>query len=952
MWGEVMSEIHVSVVDQVLKITKAPQLASGGVNEVKVIFDFCEKWNGFAKTALFYRDTEKLYYAVLDMDDTCVVPWEVCAADGAFFFAVFGEKGITRRTSNTVRYKVTKGIVASEFTPSDPTPEVYDQILALLAENNDATQGFITGASSTLEAVQKVAANLKDAVLYTKQTLTEAQKAQARENIGAVGTDDVCGTLNPDMFAGTDTEKIQACFNELSATGGIIAINRKYTLDNNITLTHNSDDSHLITMAGMGKNASIDCASFGFIADPSGNIGGIRFCDINLYGTGTLIDGNDIMRVFFDGCFLHGFKHIIYGTEHAQTMHFYNCQIRSTTDDMLMLADGSTGSFAGLAFDFKMSNCLVEWCYGLFNARRAWGCAITNNCIEGFPATPIVIRGLAAGLSICDNYFEANAGANSENPNIDFTSIAEGSTVTVQGNHFAEYTVCEAIKMPCKFDTGSLYIVGNHNNDPASYLLGIPDDADSLKGVFVFANSGRIKDDSKKLATRSIDDINTSLTYNEQKLTSNQQTQVRKNINSANIASEFVSQVAGEKITIDDVANDTLQNICVFGKSICDGVPTIESPANIKSSGDNGSVTLAVCGRNLFGGELLANAITNVNHSSVTKIDTAEGTVSFHWNGWDAESVIFDKFSEGKQYTIILRGNNSQSTDNPGTNLRIKYTDGTYESIHFDSSNPTTKFLTNESKTVEALVGAKYGGTTTLYYSDCGVFEGDISEAEFEPCALHTIDIPFANNFGGVPVASGGNYVDANGVQWLSDGIDCERGIFASKIEFVEYDGSNDEEWVYVEVDGYPTVEYAYVKLGERGSVVGDAVLCNRFSKAHSRITTANQQTGVCVYNHEKNGAIFVMRTGVSEVTDIDTLRTWLNEHPITIAFAKAKAVETPLPTEVLDMYKASKASVPYTTISANEDVGISVQYIPKTQAGQIITDLLQRVAALEAHTT
>ena len=131
-----MSEIHVSVTDQVMKLTQSPILASGGVNETKVVFTFCEKWDGFVKTALFYRDTEKVYYAILE-NDTCILPWEVYAENGTFFFTVFGDKDTTRRTAGVLRYKVGKGIVADDAMPSDPTPDVYDQIMALLAKNNE-----------------------------------------------------------------------------------------------------------------------------------------------------------------------------------------------------------------------------------------------------------------------------------------------------------------------------------------------------------------------------------------------------------------------------------------------------------------------------------------------------------------------------------------------------------------------------------------------------------------------------------------------------------------------------------------------------------------------------------------------------------------------------------------------------------------------------------------------
>jgi hypothetical protein len=141
MWGDGMSVIQVKCTDQVLKITSAPVLASGGVNEVKVEFDFCEKWDGYLKTALFYRDDGDIYYALLDSNDTCVVPWEVCYSDGTFYFSVFGDKDSVRRTSTTVKYKVKKGVVIESMIPSDPTPEVYDQIVSLV---NDYKPSVLT----------------------------------------------------------------------------------------------------------------------------------------------------------------------------------------------------------------------------------------------------------------------------------------------------------------------------------------------------------------------------------------------------------------------------------------------------------------------------------------------------------------------------------------------------------------------------------------------------------------------------------------------------------------------------------------------------------------------------------------------------------------------------------------------------------------------------------------
>jgi hypothetical protein len=189
--SEQMSQIHVKCTDQVVKIVKAPVIASGGLNEVSVVFDFCEKWDGFVKTALFYRDTENVYYAVLDDNDTCVVPWEVCYADGYFFFSVFGEKGSTRRTSNKNRYRVIEGAITEGFMPSEPTPDVYDQIIALVAETKDVAQSFrgeamgviheAAGIANTAaEAANAAAGNAQNAAANANEAKNAANEAAMR----------------------------------------------------------------------------------------------------------------------------------------------------------------------------------------------------------------------------------------------------------------------------------------------------------------------------------------------------------------------------------------------------------------------------------------------------------------------------------------------------------------------------------------------------------------------------------------------------------------------------------------------------------------------------------------------------------------------------------------------------------------------------------------------------
>ena len=172
--------IRVSCVDQVLKFVERPVLASGGLNEAVVVFDFCEKWNGFAKTCVFYRSEDELYHSILDDDGICVVPWEVYSEPGSFYFTIFGDKGEVRRTTNTLKYKAQKGLTGSDMIPSDPSPEVYDQILARMSETEEQIANAVKKyldeneieAGATAEEAAQIKKNKADIETLNREKLS------------------------------------------------------------------------------------------------------------------------------------------------------------------------------------------------------------------------------------------------------------------------------------------------------------------------------------------------------------------------------------------------------------------------------------------------------------------------------------------------------------------------------------------------------------------------------------------------------------------------------------------------------------------------------------------------------------------------------------------------------------------------------------------------------------
>lgn len=133
-----MSTIKVVCIDQTLAFNNTPVITSGGLKEDFISFTFCALWSGFTRTAVFWRNEKEVYHQTLDAEDRCQIPPEVTGEDGVIYFGVFGvnAKGV-QRTSEVLNYRIHKGAITTGTKPSDPTPDIYTQILARCQDVKD-----------------------------------------------------------------------------------------------------------------------------------------------------------------------------------------------------------------------------------------------------------------------------------------------------------------------------------------------------------------------------------------------------------------------------------------------------------------------------------------------------------------------------------------------------------------------------------------------------------------------------------------------------------------------------------------------------------------------------------------------------------------------------------------------------------------------------------------------
>lgn len=123
-----MTIIHLICDGRILKLVKNQIVTTGSENEDKIVFTFSDDWNGYKKTAVFQADGRS-YYVLLDEDNTATIPTEAIRERGKIKIGVFGVNDIAVKTSTLLQYMIVEGALSLENPISEPTPDIYTQLL-------------------------------------------------------------------------------------------------------------------------------------------------------------------------------------------------------------------------------------------------------------------------------------------------------------------------------------------------------------------------------------------------------------------------------------------------------------------------------------------------------------------------------------------------------------------------------------------------------------------------------------------------------------------------------------------------------------------------------------------------------------------------------------------------------------------------------------------------------
>ncbi len=350
--------------------------------------------------------------------------------------------------------------------------------------------------------------------------------------------------------------------------------------------------------------------------------------------------------------------------------------------------------------------------------------------------------------------------------------------------------------------------------------------------------------------------------------------------NYADSAEPIASTVSGTNPTLDNSTDAPIISMQIDGKTTQDGTPTPDAPVDIHGVGESGSIEVKTTGKNIFGGLAFAQALVDSGSTNVV-LDTSAKTVTYGHNTTDKVRVLFDKFKENTRYTLILgvkdHVNAGTALTSYNLNLRIHYTDGTTDLLTLTkTATPYTAVITTApNKSVKEL-RYYYGeqDTTTLYYEQCGIFEGVITADEFEPYTETTANIPLS-----APLYEG-DYIKYN-----LDGSGEEN----HNLIGITFDGSDDEQYWLQSINSHGIANF---QLPITIALWDNTVKSNRFTRQRTLITDTTSEG---IFN---NPDTMYIRIKKERASTVDEFRSWLKENPVEVICKVPKPTVTPLTAE------------------------------------------------------
>lgn len=204
-----MPDISITVTDKRPVCTAGTTVVCDNSDYI-VHWDLDAEWSAYDTKTMRVIYMDSTYADIVFSGDSVAlppVPVPGCVQIGLYAGDIHTSRMALLRALSSVR--------SASGAPANPTPDVYDQLMERMAQleapdwnqNDPTAKDYIKNRTHWVDddgTVHKLDAQFLpeiSAVSFSAQTLTDAQKSQARENIGA--QEKICGEETAEEFVGT-----------------------------------------------------------------------------------------------------------------------------------------------------------------------------------------------------------------------------------------------------------------------------------------------------------------------------------------------------------------------------------------------------------------------------------------------------------------------------------------------------------------------------------------------------------------------------------------------------------------------------------------------------------------------------------------------------------------------------------------------------------------------------
>lgn len=355
--------------------------------------------------------------------------------------------------------------------------------------------------------------------------------------------------------------------------------------------------------------------------------------------------------------------------------------------------------------------------------------------------------------------------------------------------------------------------------------------------------------------------------------------------------------------------------------------PNPDYPQDIVSVGDNGSVDVKSCGKNLLNydawktNNVISHGTAIFENNGVTITATEnDAYTNYTFSSFPYLARVF--VVEGETITLSWE----ESTNTSGRVFIFPYgkVDG---HGHVYGNNKVQKKLTYTVPSGVSYITFRFGvdlAGDTISYKNIMIERG--SEAtEFEPYKDNTATITSALPLCGIPVSSGGNYTDSNGHQWICDELIYNADGTGKIIKRTNKKVLSTNDTFYFYNDKSPRIVF---RVSDILKISNSSLKANLLCNNHQVTTENAQYSNANVVGISQQGAnstkVYISNANTNSV---DAFKTWLADNPTYIIYPLAEPQEIALTSAEMATLKQLQTYNGVTSISNDGNADMYVKY-------------------------